>query len=59
MIECDPDLVAKATAAFDAAFEGIDDAPNLMLGTIASGDKFVQDTDTLRWLQREFAALAT
>ena len=59
LIECDPDLVAKATAAFDAAFEGIDDAPNLMLGTIASGDKFVQDTDTLRWLQREFAALAT
>ncbi len=30
-----------------------------MLGTVASGDRFVQDTDTLRWLQREFAALAT
>ena len=59
LIECDPDLVAKATAAFDAAFEGVDGAPNLMLGTIASGDRFVQDTDTLRWLQREFAALAT
>ena len=58
-IECNPDLVAKATSAFDAAFEGKKDAPNLMLGTIASGDQFVQDTATLRWLQREFAALAT
>lgn len=59
LIECDPDLVGKATAAFDAAFDGVDGAPNLMLGTVASGDRFVQDTDTLRWLQREFAALAT
>ncbi len=59
LIECDPDLVAKATTAFDAAFEGRKDAPNLMLGTVASGDRFVQDIDMLRWLQREFAALAT
>lgn len=59
LIECDPDLVGKATAAFDAAFEEGGDGPNLMLGTIASGDKFVQDTEMLRWLQREFAALAT
>lgn len=58
-IECDPALVEAATKAFDAAFEDGDDHPNLMLGTIASGDRFVQDTDTLRWLQREFAALAT
>ncbi|WP_120497481.1 5'-methylthioadenosine/adenosylhomocysteine nucleosidase [Kiloniella sp. EL199] len=59
LIECDPDLVGKATAAFDNAFEGVEEAPNLMLGTIASGDTFVQDRDKLRWLQREFAALAT
>ncbi len=59
LIECDPDMVAKATAAYDAAFDGVEGGPNLMLGTIASGDRFVQDTDTLRWLQREFAALAT
>ena len=58
LIECDPDLVGKATTAFDAAFDGDDDAPNLMLGTIASGDKFVESTDMQRWLQREFAALA-
>lgn len=59
MIECEPDLVGKATKAFDEAFEGIKGAPNLMLGTIASGDTFVQDREKLRWLQREFAALAT
>ena len=59
LIECNPTLVNKATEAFDAAFEADSDAPNLMLGTVASGDRFVQDTDTLRWLQREFAALAT
>lgn len=59
LIECNPDLVGKATMAFDIAFEGQKAGPNLMLGTIASGDRFVQDTDTLRWLQREFAALAT
>ena len=59
LIECAPDLVAKATNAFDAAFEGKKGAPNLMLGTVASGDRFVQDKTMLRWLQREFAALAT
>lgn len=59
LIECDPDLVAKATLAFDTAFEGAESGPNLMLGTVASGDRFVQDIDMLRWLQREFAALAT
>ena len=59
LIECNPDLVGKATNAFDAAFADAKDGPNLMLGTVASGDRFVQDTDMLRWLQREFAALAT
>jgi|TARA_B100002003_G_scaffold229277_1_gene238439 adenosylhomocysteine nucleosidase len=58
LIECDPDLVGKATAAFDAAFDDGGGEANLMLGTIASGDQFVEDTEMLRWLQREFAALA-
>ena len=30
-----------------------------MLGTIASGDRSIQDIDMLLWLQREFSALAT
>ena len=60
MIQSDPDLIQMVTDAFDASFPdaGADD-PNLMIGTIVSGDRFVKDSDTLRWLQREFAALAT
>ena len=59
MVESDPTLVVKCTDAFDNAFDGVDKAPNLMLGTVVSGDHFISDTKTLRWLQREFAALAT
>ena len=63
MIESDPDLVQKAAAAFDAAFPAPapDPAagPRLLLGTVVSGDRFIQDPETLRWLQREFSALAT
>lgn len=59
MVECDPNLMQKATDAFDIAFDDQPDAPNLMLGTVVSGDRFISDAKTLRWLQREFAALAT
>ncbi len=59
MVESDPALVQKAADAFDLAFDRDDAEPNLMLGTVVSGDRFVQDPETLRWLQREFAALAT
>jgi len=59
MIQSDPDLVRAATDCFDAVFDGQPDAPNLMIGTVVSGDKFVKDSETLKWLQREFAALAT
>ena len=59
MVESDPGLVQKTTDAFDKAFENVDNAPNLMLGTVVSGDRFISDVKTLRWLQREFAALAT
>ena len=58
-IEADPALVQACAAAFDAAFDGIRGAPNLMLGTVVSGDTFVSNPETLRWLQREFSALAT
>ena len=59
MIESDPELVQKAAAAFDTAFPDPASAPSLMLGTVVSGDRFIQDNETLRWLQREFSALAT
>lgn len=59
MIEADPALVAACTRAYDAGFDGQKDAPALMAGTIVSGDRFISDPKTLRWLQREFSALAT
>ena len=59
MIESDPGLVQKAAAAFDAAFPHPAAGPSLILGTVVSGDRFIQDPETLRWLQREFSALAT
>ena len=58
LIECDPDHAGKATAAFGTAFADAPGNSNLMPGTIALGDQFVQDTKMLHWLQREFAALA-
>ena len=58
-IESDPDLVQKAAEAFDAAFSGGTEGPNLMMGTVVSGDRFIEDPEKLRWLQREFSALAT
>jgi adenosylhomocysteine nucleosidase len=59
MIESDPGLVQKAAEAFDTAFPESGSGPSLMLGTVVSGDRFIQDPDKLRWLQREFSALAT
>jgi adenosylhomocysteine nucleosidase len=59
MVESDPKMVSKCATAFDEAFEGVVDGPRLMLGTIVSGDRFIADTAALRWLQREFSALAT
>ena len=58
-IYSDPFLVGKASQAFEAAFLGADDAPQLTVGTVVSGDRFVGDSTTLKWLQDEFGAVAT
>lgn len=58
-IESDPALVRIAGDAFDRAFPDAAEAPGMMIGTVVSGDKFIKDSETLRWLQREFAAVAT
>jgi len=58
MIESAPSFVEKAAEAFDKAFPEAG-GPNLMIGTVVSGDKFISDAKTLRWLQREFSALTT
>ncbi len=59
MIEADPELVKKATRAFDEIGELACGESNLMVGTIVSGDSFVSDTETIKWLQREFGAACT
>lgn len=59
MIQSDPKLIDKTAEAFDAAFPADDGGPSVMIGTVVSGDRFVEDSKTLRWLQREFGALAT
>jgi adenosylhomocysteine nucleosidase len=59
MVESNPGLVQKAASAFDEAFPASGEGPSLMLGTVVSGDRFIQDPQILRWLQREFSALAT
>lgn len=59
MIQSDLDLVQMVAGAYDAAFAGEADAPALMIGTVVSGDRFIEDSESLRWLQREFGALAT
>ncbi len=58
-LEADPALVRQAASAFDRAFEGTGQNPSLMIGTVVSADRFIEDPAKLRWLQREFSALAT
>jgi adenosylhomocysteine nucleosidase len=59
MIESDPGLVRIAGKDDDHAFPNPTDATGLMIGTMASGDKYVKNSETLRWLQQKFLALAT
>ncbi len=59
MIEADPRLTKLACYAFDDAFKDVPGAPQLVVGTIASGDRFVSDKRKIDWLQREFGAVAT
>ncbi len=59
MIEVDGDLVKFACYAFEDVFGSSGDGPNLFVGAVCSGDKFVTDTRKISWLQREFGAVAT
>ncbi len=52
-------MVEAATNAFDAFTETMPDPPALMVGTIVSGDSFISDPATIKWLQREFGAACT
>lgn len=59
MLEPDPRLVKFTCYAFDDIFKGKPDAPQLIVGTICSGDRFITDRRKIEWLQREFGAVAT
>lgn len=59
LIEADADMVQAATHAFDQLTKDMDTPPALMVGTIVSGDSFISDPETIKWLQREFSAACT
>ena len=59
MIEADPRLVKLACYAFDDNFKFMGGSPQLVVGTVVSGDRFVSDPRKIEWLQREFGAVAT
>ncbi len=58
LIEADRELLTAATSAFDE-MENPDNATAMMVGTIVSGDRFISDPETIKWLQREFGAACT
>jgi adenosylhomocysteine nucleosidase len=59
MLEADPRLVKLACYAFDDVFKYVNGRPRLVVGTVASGDRFVSDPRKIEWIQREFGAVAT
>ena len=59
LIEADPGMVRAATAAFDEQAERLKTVPEMVVGTIVSGDRFISDPDTIKWLQREFSGVCT
>ncbi len=59
MIEANPEMIEKVTKSFDRTHEKHKSIPQLIVGTIASGDEFISDKKKVQWLQREFGAVAT
>jgi len=58
LIEADPALVHCAAEAFESSFGDTAPGRQVVVGTIATGDSFVSDPQRIRWLQREFGAVA-
>jgi len=57
--EADPKLARLATDAYEKIGPGEETGNQLVVGTIATGDSFVSDPERIKWLQREFGAVAT
>ncbi len=59
MIEASPALVRAACKAYEDTAEVEPGIGQMLVGTIATGDTFISDKKRIRWLQREFGAVAT
>jgi adenosylhomocysteine nucleosidase len=59
MIEAEPKLVHLAADSAEEVFQAGDEERHVLVGTIATGDSFVANPEKIRWLQREFGAVAT
>jgi adenosylhomocysteine nucleosidase len=57
-IEADPALIAAASEAYDQVAEAHGLTSQMVVGTLATGDSFISDPSKIRWLQREFGAVA-
>ncbi len=58
LIEADAGLVHRVADACEAVLAKEEPRRQMVVGTIATGDSFVSDDDRIRWLQREFGAVA-
>ncbi len=59
MFEADPRLVRAVCDAWEAMEERGEVESQMLVGTIATGDSFIADIKRIRYLQREFGAVAT
>ncbi len=59
IMEADAVMIRAFTSAYDEIFGGKSNRPQMIVGTVVSGDKFISDIKTIAWLQREFGAIAT
>jgi adenosylhomocysteine nucleosidase len=58
LIEADPRLVQIAAKAYEDTLAQSRKEAQMVVGTIVTGDSFVANSDRLKWLQREFGAVA-
>jgi adenosylhomocysteine nucleosidase len=58
MLEADPGLLRRMNDAYDSVYGDQPNRPQMVVGTIISGDKFISDKKTIASLQREFGAVA-
>ena len=58
LIETDPAMLKAMTEAYDVVYGERPDRPQMVVGTIISGDRLIADKKAIARLQREFGAVA-